>query len=182
MRKIFLSLLLCMALIPSARAANLYSRFKEKPVIKVYLEEVKSEASNPNVDISVFKDTFRKILVKRVNVNFEPVSGKSGADAVVTADIKKYKFKKSVMPMFFSLWAFIADMTAPKSSATLVVDYRVLTPEDGKLLAEFKDFTTVERRPRKHVAGGKDFFYASAKNINRFLYRAFHKQRKKSRF
>lgn len=182
MKKIFLALLLCLILISSADAANLYGRFKEKPVIKVYLEEVKSEASNPNVNIPVFKDTFRKIMVERVNINFEPVRDRSAADAVVTADIKKYTFKKNVMPMFFSLWAFIADTTAPKSSATLVVDYRVLTPEDGKLLAEFKDFTTIERRPRKHVAGGKDFFYASAKNINRFLYRAFQKQRKKSRF
>ena len=179
-RKLFLlALLFSFVLAPCGEAQNLYSKFKDTPVIKVCLKEVKSEAEGAYVKASVFRDIFEEVLPKRINISFKAVQNPAEAHVVMTATIKKYSFRKRVMPTFYNAWAIVADITAMKSGGKLVVDYRILDPADGSLLAEFRNFVTNERRPIDDMTGDKAFKHAAAKNINRFLYRAFYKQRKR---
>ena len=161
-----------------ARQSGLYETFKSNPEIKVYLGEVTSEIEDPRVKIKVFEKVFLYVIPRRINLKFVSVKNPNEADVVVTAKIKGYKFKERALPSFLSSVALLADMAAPKSAAKLVVDYKIATPA-GNVLLEYKGFTTNQRRPRKDMAGENGFMHAANKNINRFLYRAFYKQRPK---
>jgi hypothetical protein len=174
-----LLLLFSFILAPDVSAENLYDRFKDKPEIRLYLKEVTSEVKEGHVNTSAFRDVFREVLPRRVGMKFKEARNPQAADAAVTAKLKKFTFKKDAIPMFFSVWAALADLSAPKSSAFLVVDYEIRHPRDNTLLAEFRAFTTNERRPKEDMRGPKGFRHAANKNINRFIYRAFYKQRRK---
>lgn len=159
---------------------NLYETLKDKPHIKVYLKEVKNDTKDPHVKLDVFKNVFKEVMTKRINIKFIPVNNAKDADVVVTAEIKEYVFEENVLPSFFGgTAAIVADATAPKSSARLVVDYTVTDPKNGDSMLEHKKFTTEARRPVKDMQGEKAFIYATQKNANRFLYRSFHRQRPK---
>jgi hypothetical protein len=186
-KKVFLFLLISVILALPARGANLYKgnlygAFKDKEEIRVYLKEVENAAGDVRVNVAAFRDIFRRVLPRRVNIKFREVNNARLADAVISAKIKRYKFKENAMLIPISIWAVIADTTAPKSSAKLTVDYRVLGPDGGKALMELKNFTTTARLPKGEMTGDKSFRHAAEKSINRFLYRAFHKQKKKSGF
>lgn len=178
-KKLFLVfLLLCFIGTSYARDTNLYEMFKDSPHIKVYLEDVANEVENTHINVDTFKDIFKEVLVKRLGIKFIPVDNASQADVVVLGKIKKYVFKEKVMPSFFGTAALVADTAAPKSAAKLVVDYKIISPKDGKTLFSYKNFTTDERRPYKDMLGEKAFTHAATKNINRFIYRAFYKQKR----
>lgn len=180
MKKIILALLfLCIAVTSYAAEKNLYEMFKDTPKIKIYLKGVTSEAEDLYVKVKEFKNIFRDVLAKRINIEFALARNAKEADIIVTSRIKKYAFKEKVLPSFFSIPALVADTAAPKSAGILTVDYKLLSPKDGTLLLEFKDFTTVERRPIRDMIAEKAFTHTARKNINRFIYRAFYKQRSK---
>ena len=176
-RVTLLILLISFILVPRAHGANLYTKFKDAPAIKIYLKRVTNEVNDPRVKTSAFKDVFKDVLSKRLNINFESAGNPTDADCVINATIKKYSFKKRAMPIPVSPWAIIADATAMKSSAKLVVDYLISDPATGDILAKFKGFTISERRPIKDMAGDEGFKHAAFKNINRLIYRAFYKQK-----
>ncbi len=182
MKKIFLVfLVLCFAAVSYAGERNVYEMFKEKPHIKVYLKEVTSETENPDIKISEFKRIFDDVHRKRIGIKFVPVESGDEADVIVTANIERYVFTKKVAPSLFGVAALVADTLAPKSSAKLVVDYKVTDPMTGKLITEFKDFTTDARRPVKNMEeGSKAFEFAAMKNINRFIYKTFCEQKTKA--
>lgn len=180
MRKIAIVLItVFFALTAHAAEKNLYSKFKGNSRIRVYLGEVTIEAKDAYVNVNVFRSVFDDVLKKRLNIEFVPVRDIADADVVVTARIKDYTFSKSVLPSFFGAGALVADATAPKSAAKLIVDYKVLKPKSKGVLLVYDSFITDERRPVEHMTGEKAFRHAAAKNINRFLYRAFYKQRKR---
>lgn len=179
--KTIITIVLVMLLTMPCFAANknLYEMFKGQDEIKVYLKNVETDVSQISVDTGVYREVFKEVLAKRVNKDFTLVRWAKDADVVVAARIKKYIFKDKVMPRFFSTYSLVADATAPKSSGKAVVDYKVYDPAEKKLLMEFKNFTTEERRPRVDMVGDASFRYTMEKNINRFIYRTFSKQNKK---
>lgn len=155
---------------------NLHHMFKDAPEIRVYLAEVTSEVDSPYVKVSVFKDIFKDVLEARVDFKFIPVNSPDEADAIVKAHIEKYIFTEKVLPNMLSVWAAIADTTAPKSSAKITVDYVITKPQTGKTLHEASNFTTEERRPQADMNEENAFVYGAIKNINRFLYRTFRER------
>ena len=60
----------------------------------------------------------------------------------------------------------------------MIVDGQPFDDSAQRSLMEFKDFTTVERKPRKDTVGDDAFRHTARKNINRFIYRAFGKPKK----
>ena len=114
---------------------------------------------------------------------FAPVYNAKDADVIVTAEIKEYVFTEKALPTVFGgMWGVVADTATPKSLAKLVVDYKVINAKNDKLLLEYKYFATEEKRPREDMKGAQAFIHAANKNINRFIYRAFHYQRRKGGF
>jgi len=183
-KALFLFLALCfLATSVYARSSqNLYDKFESNRDIKVYLKDVKNTSDNQAVNANVFKDVFGDVLRRRLNIQFVSVNNAKDADVVITCDIEKYVFTGKAMPSFFGAQSLAADTAAPKSQAILTVDYKVLSPKSGRLMFEARNFTTTERRPIKHMEGASAFKYAAEKNINRFLYRTFHKQKHKRRY
>jgi len=181
MKKILWLILMLSLSLPvyNLSAENIHERFKNSPHIRVYLREVTAGRDNDEIEIGLFKQVFKNELRERLNIKFMPVSNLDEADVIIDAHIKDYAFKKKAMPSFFSIPAFVADTTAPKSSASLTVDYQIIDPDDGKVLLRRKNFTTIERRPIEDMAGEQGFIYASEKNINRFIYRSFHEQKRR---
>ena len=159
---------------------NLYHTFKDYPEIKVHFEEVISEADHPNVNIRVFEEIFNNVLPQRIGIKFVPVASGDLADVIIKANIKDHAFTEKAMPLMFSAMTLVADSTTPKSAAKLVVDYQIIDPKTGEIISEFKAFTTQERRPIKDMEDEKAFKHVATKNVNRFLYRAFYEQKKKS--
>ena len=180
MKKYILAILfLCFVTASYAVADNLYDTFKDKGEIKVYLKDVEIDVKDQDVKEKVFREVFGDVLKERLNIDFIGSRSEKDSDVVVLARIKGYIYRKKVLPSFWSTAAIVADTTAPKSAAKLSVDYKILDPQTGKIILSFKNFTTDTRRPKKEMVKEKAFFYAAEKNINRFIYRAFYKQRKK---
>ncbi len=179
MKKILIFFLaFCFAAISYADRRNVYEMFKEKPHIKVYLKKVDSDVDDPYVKINEFKRIFEDVHRKRIKIKFVPVDSADKADVVATVKIKDYIFRKKAMPSIFGAAAVAADTLAMKSSAKLSVDYTLTDPKTGKIITEFKNFTTNARRPVKSMEdGNKAFEFAAEKNINRFIYKAFHEQK-----
>jgi hypothetical protein len=177
-RSIIAILVLCVSVTAYAAKENLYEAFKDHDIIRVSLDPVENDVTDPQVTAAGFTKIFEETLPERLNIAFSCVKNTGEADVVVKARIKKYAFKEKVPPRFFSTASLIADTTAPKSSAKLVVDYEIIDAATGKALMEFKNFTTEERRPIEDMTGEQGFSHAASKNINRFLYRAFYRQRK----
>jgi len=178
MRKIAIFVLffaICCASVYAER--NLYEVFKGKDVIKVYLKEVKDDTGDSLVNENLFSEVFEDVIKKRINIKFEPVKSPDQADVIIEADIHKFDYKEKVHPRFYSAYALVADATAPKSSARIVVDYTVKIP--GGREYKFKRFTTEERQPREGLDKDGALKGAIIKNVNRFIYRAFYKQRKR---
>jgi len=153
---------------------NLNKMFKNKKVVKVFLSNVVNETGKPDASIEVFKKAFADELASRKNMKFEAAATQADADVVVDAKIKSFEFKARVLPRFMGVESLAADMTAPKSYAKLVVDYTITSVKTGKELAMFKNFTTEELRPVKHMEGEKGYFWGISLNIKRFVYRAFY--------
>ena len=160
-----------------ARNGSLYERFKDSGEIKVFLKSVKDETGDPDVNIGTFKNNFRDVLKKRINMKFISTDSENEADVTVESVIKRYDFTRNAQPSYFSVYAFVADKTAPKSAAKLLVDYNVIDSKSGVSLKIFMNFTTDTRRPREYMNKDNSFSYASVDNINRFIYRAFYKQK-----
>ncbi|MFH1594474.1 MAG: hypothetical protein ABID09_07245 [Candidatus Omnitrophota bacterium] len=180
MRAILLALI-SLLLVTNLYAAenNLNEMFKDMNEIKVYLREATSTIDAPDVDMVRFKEIFNDVLTKRINMSFVPVANPGDADLIIDATVKGYVFKEKVMPSIFGTAALVADTTAPKSAAKLVVDYTIYDPKDNKILATYKNFTTDARHPVKEMEDGKAFALAATKNANRFIYRAFYEQQKR---
>lgn len=182
-RIISLFLVFCFAFAPASYGRgpyqNLYRKFRDKKEIKVYLKSVKSDLKDVPKSVRAFQKSFKEILPKRVNVKFRQMSSERGADVVITAKITKYEFSAETLPNVISVLGAIVDTTAPKSSAKLTVDYTIFDPSGKEKLSAFKNFTTNERRPKEDMEGEKAFLHAATKNINRFLYRAFQKPKKR---
>ena len=182
MKKIAVVLLmLCFAISAFALSdeKNLYLTYKDYKDVKIYLEDVTDSVKNPDVSIKEFTVMFAKVLSERMEKKFYFVDKASDADVVIKANIADYKYDEKAMPSVLSAAALAADVLTPKSSAKLIVDYTIIQPSTGKVLLNYKRFTTVERPPAKDITAQKAFGYAAEKNINRFLYRAFYKQKKK---
>ncbi len=181
MKKILLILMIfCFAATSYANDRTLYGMHEGKPHIKIYLKEVTSNVNDKYVKVNVFKHVFKDVLRKRLNIKFVPVDSSKKADVIVTAKIEEYSFTKKALPTIIGgTSGLVADLTAPKSAGKLIVDYEIVDPATGKALSFFNNFTTDERRPRKHMEGEKAFQHAARKNINRFIYRAFHEQNRR---
>ena len=181
MRKIIslFFILICLTTTLYAYSNNLYERFRNYQKIKVFLKEVIDQTGNPEVEIDIFKNVFEETIENRINITFIYVNDEKNADVVVTAKIKTYVFTEKALPSFTSIWAFTADTTAPKSSAKIVVDYEIISPTDGRVLLSYKNFTTDARKPIEQMRGEMGYSSSVGKNANRFIYRAFYKQRGK---
>ncbi len=181
MRKIIslFFILICLTTTVYAYSNNLYEMFRDYQKIKVFLKEVIDQTGNPQVKTDIFKKVFRETIENRINITFIYVNDKKNADVIMTAKIKSYVFTEKALPSFMSVWAFTADTTAPKSSAKIVVDYEIISPTDGRALLSYKNFTTNTRKPREQMKGEMGYTNSVAKNVNRFIYRAFYKQRNK---
>lgn len=177
MKKLFLvsSLIYLAASLSYAAEDNLYETFKGYNTINVFLEEVKVEAKDPAVKEDVFRNVFKEVLGKREAIKFIYSDDKENADVIITVKIKDYIFTENAMPMMFSTATLVADSLSPKSSGRLVVDYEVIGPREGKRLLHYKGFATEERRPKETMKGDSGFLNSAAKNINRFIYKAFYK-------
>jgi len=176
---VILIALCCMVSSVYAASDNLYEQYKGMPEIKVYLKEVTNDTNDPHVNIKAFEKVFKDSLSKRINMNFVSVDNPKEAAVMVTAKIKKYAFTEKAKPSMFGAAAFVADTATPKSAAKLVVDYKIISPTNDKVLLEYKNFTTDERRPQADMLDANAFVNAAIKNINRFIYRAFYKKRKR---
>ncbi|MBN1354030.1 MAG: hypothetical protein JW994_05135 [Candidatus Omnitrophica bacterium] len=178
MRTIVLSLLIAIVAFTSYAAdKNLHERFEDYDQIKVYLDDVTDRSGNPAVSTAKFRDIFNDVLKKRINVYFIPVTSEKEADVVVNVVIDEYAFERVAMPLFFSWKLLLIDATSPKSYAKLTVNYRIQDPKNGRTLLEYNRFTVGVRRPIKQMKGDSAFIYAAAMSTNRFLYRAFYKQK-----
>lgn len=160
-----------------AKDKNLYETFKEYPEIKIYLQDIKNKTGNPKVKPEIFREIFEKTMGERLTVKFLCVNAPEKADIAIDATIKRFDFKEKALPSFFSVAALAADMTAPKSAAKLIVDYELSKPDTGKAVFVLKNFTTDARKPIEDMKGDMAYFAAVEKNVNRFLYRAFYKQK-----
>lgn len=172
-------ILICLTTALYAYGNNLYEIFRDYQKIKVFLKEVIDQTGNPQVRIDVFKSVFGETIENRKNIAFIYVNDKKDADVIVTAKIKNYVFTERALPSFMSVWAFAADTTAPKSSAKIAVDYEIISPADNRVLLSYKNFTTDARKPIEQMKGEMGYSNSVAKNVNRFIYRAFYKQRGK---
>lgn len=157
-----------------AYSENLHRRFKDSPLVKVFLKDVRDDSGNPAVSVEDYRRIFRETLDDRVNMKFRAVDSDAEADVVVEADIKSYAFSEKPLPRFYSAYAVVADVTAPKSSGKIVVDYRVKEPSSGKMLLHFRSFTTEQSMPMKDMEGPSGFVNTAGESIDRFIYRAFY--------
>ena len=171
--------MLCLTQTVYAARENLYLTFKDNKEIKIYLEEVTDAEKNPEVSLKEFTVIFAKALSERMEKKFYFVDRAADADVLVSVNIRQYVYDEKVMPSVLSAAALAADVMTPKSSAKLVVDYKVVKASSGEVLLEYKKFTTVERPPAEDITAQKAFVFAADKSINRFLYRTFDKQKKK---
>lgn len=172
-------ILICLTTTLYAYSNNLYEMFRDYQKIKVFLKEVIDQTGNPQVEIDIFKSVFGETIEDRINITFIYVNDEKNADVIVTAKIKNYVFTERALPSFTSVWAFTADTTAPKSSAKIVVDYEIISPTDSRILLSYKNFTTDARKPIEQMKGEMGYSSSVAKNVDRFIYRAFYKQRNK---
>lgn len=161
-----------------AEAANLYSTFKDYSEIRVFVKDVVNDSGDKDVKTDEFRETFKNVLKKRINIKFAYVKNRENADVIVNVVIKKFTFKEKVKPRFYSAYALVADVTAPKSLVRLTADYKVINPLSDKQILSYKNFTTEDRIPREGVNKNKAYVEIAHKNINRFIFRAFYKQRK----
>ena len=179
-RIIFLFFILtCLTTTLYAYDNNLYEIFKDYQKIKVFLKEVTDRTGNPQIETDIFKRVFGETIENRKNITFINVNDEKNADVIVATKIKNYIFTERALPSFMSIWAFTADTTAPKSSAKIVVDYEIINPADNRVLLSYKNFTTDARKPIEQMKGEMGFSNAVAKNVDRFIYRAFYRQRDK---
>lgn len=160
---------------------NLYKIFNIYPEIKVYLGGVIDETGHPDVKVDLFRNVFKDVLRKRVNIEFIPVETESEADVIINCRIRDYVFQKKAPPyrpgpLFISAIAVVADTAEPKSAAKLVVDYEVRRPEDDKVIYSYKKLTTEERQPQALMEGEMGYIAGLKENMNRFIFRAFYKR------
>jgi len=185
MKKILpLFILLFFATTLYAGRDNLYERFKDYYEIKVFLKDVIDETKNPDVKTDVFRDVFTDALMERINIKFIPVDNENDADVIVRARIKEYVFTEEPLPVraapvFINAISIIADTAEPKSAGRLAVDYEIQGPRDDKILFSYKKLTTEARKPRPDMKGEMGYIHALRENINRFIFRAFYKQKKR---
>jgi len=158
---------------------NLYELFKDKPIINVYLNKVENLTGEDNFNESEFKKIFGEALRKRINIQFSLVDKKEDADVVIDALVKDYVFREKVLPRMFSVASLAADTATPKSLTKLVVDYNIFDQEEGKLLMSFANFTTEERFPVQFMQGENAPIASLKGNVDRFVYRAFYKEKDK---
>ena len=168
---------LCFAVTSQAAERNLFHMFEDGGHVKVYLKAVTSNIEDKHVKVKIFEEIFKDALRDRLHLKFVPVDSAKEADLVIAAKIKKYNFIEEAAPSFFGgTAAVVADTTAPKSEAQLVVNYVIMKPESDRVISDFENFGTTERRPREDMKGEKAFEHAARKNANRFIYRAFRNQ------
>ncbi|MFH1790803.1 MAG: hypothetical protein ABH885_02325 [Candidatus Omnitrophota bacterium] len=180
MRKVFVSaiaLLLLLGRCPSSDAKNLYKAFKHYPTVKIYLGDVVNNSGSDNVSVDEFRRVFQEVVKGRINMNFAIVSNPKDADVVITADIKRYSYQKRALPSFTSGYAFVADVTAPKSNTKLVVDYTLTNPNTGEVLMALKNFTTVDRQRQKEGTVKSVYLAAVTRSVSRMMFRAFYEPR-----
>ena len=178
MNRMFLSVVVAAVMFTGhVSAENLHDVFKDSTEIKVFLKSVANESGLPDVKVDQFKKAFKDALTDRLNVQFMAVQSEKEADIVVEANIVDYVYKNKVMPRFYSAYSLVADVSAPKNYAKIVVDYKVLEPVSGKKLLHYKRFTTEEQMPRDTMDEDMTFVGVSRKNADRFLFRAFYKKR-----
>ena len=159
---------------------NLHHMIHRKPEIKLYLGEVKCEAKDERAEAEAFKKVFSEVLPTRVTHKYVIVKSASEADFVIEAIIDKYSFIERAIPSpLGGTGALVADTLAPKSSANITVDYRILDGKTGKLVSHFENFATEARMPIKDMEAGKGYEEAVEKNIERLLNRAFRKPRRR---
>lgn len=177
-RKIVLCFLIIAGIAFSAEARDHLKKFRDRDEIKVYLKDVVNKTKSDLVSPEAFRKVFDAAMAARVKVKFEVVGSEAEADVVIDAAVKTYVFKAKVMPRFYSTYALVADATAPKSFAKVIVDYKVYEARTGKKLLEFPNFTTEERLPVDMMAETGPGNAALKKSIDRFVFKAFYKGRR----
>lgn len=177
MKKLFIAfIILCFAVTSYAAERNLFHMFEDGGHVKVYLKTVTSNIEDKHVNAKIFEEIFKDALRERLHLKFVPVDSAEEADIMIAVKIKKYVFIEKTMPSFFGTAALVADAVAPKSEAQLVVNYVIMKPKSDRVISDFENFGTAERRPIKDMKGEKAFEHAARKNINRFIYKAFRNQ------
>lgn len=161
----------------SARENNLYTREAKDGLVSIYLKNVTNSSGLNEINTDEFKSLFQDVLNDRINITFISAKSEKEADVVVDADIKNYVFSPNVLPNVMSVYGFVADSTAPKSAAKIVVDYQVIDPATGDIIYTMDNLTTEERRPVDDMVGSAAVEYAIKGNINRFLFKTFYQQR-----
>ena len=157
---------------------NLHHLFKDYSVIKIYLNNVEITASHDGeVNEKDFREVFKEMAEKRINIKFEPVDTADQADVVVNAHIEEYVYRKRVLPRVTSLWALIADGTRPKSMGKLRIDYEITCPNHNNHKVARENFITEERLPVEDMYKEIAFIHSARRNVNRFLYRTFYEQK-----
>jgi hypothetical protein len=180
MKKLVLVLVLAfLATTVYAKENNLYEIFKKCSPIKVFLKEVANEAANPVVNTELFAAGFKDTLRERKELSFLPVDNEAEADVTILATIKDFGFTEEALPLVISPLLIAADVINPKSSARLVVDYEIVDPKDGKVLADYKNFLTYARRPREGMTEEIAYKYAIGENARRLILRTFYEPVKK---
>ena len=180
MKKLILVLVLAaLATTVCAREDNLYEMFRKCSPIKVFLKEVANEAANPAVSTELFAAGFKDTLRERKELSFLPVDNEAEADVTILVTIKEFVFTEEALPLVISPLLIAADVVNPKSSARLVADYEIVDPKSGKVLADYKNFLTYARRPRKDMTEAKSYKYAIGENARRLILRAFYELVKK---
>jgi len=175
-RLLLLFLVLCFAATSYAAERNLFHMFEDRAHLKVYVKAVTSDIDDEHVKVKLFEKIFKDVLRKRSNLKFVPVESAKEADVMIGAKIKRYVFIEKTMPSFFGTAALVADTASPKSEAQLVVNYVIMKPKNDRVISDFENFGTSERRPIEDMKGEKAFEHAARKNINRFIYKAFRNQ------
>ncbi len=174
-KMIFVLMLIFSAANTYAADDNLYERYEDYNEIKVYIHEVRNEASNPVVDEKLFASGFKEALHGRRTLRFKVVDNEAGADVIIKPAIREYVFTEEAMPLAISPLLVAADLMKPKSSARLVVDYEMIDAKTGKILTIFKNFTTYSRRLRGKITEDEYYKETIRENAHRFILRAFYK-------
>ncbi len=163
---------------------NLYEMFEDYYEIKIFLKDVINETENPDAKTNVFRDVFKDVVNKRINIKFIPVDREENADVIVNSKIKDYIFTEDpfplrAVPIVMMPFVAMADTAEPKSSGKLVVDYEVRRPKDNKILFSYKHLATDKRKPKEKMTEDVAYTCALWENINRFIFKAFYKRGKR---
>lgn len=180
-KMILFSALLFFAASAHAEKENLYERFKDCPIINVFLRSIVEDTGNADVNLSVFKDIFKEVIESRLDLNFKLVNMEDEADVIVDSRIREYAFQEKAppvraVPILMIPLVAVADTAEPKSAAKLVVDYEVKCPKTDRLLYEYKRLTTEARKLQEEMKGEDGYVWGLRENINRFVFRAFYKR------